>query len=240
MAKKTEQELLKAEAQTALAAPSPELAGGLTIEGDEQQGPRLSELKLYQGTSTEESLYGRFERGAFIDTLAREKVESPVVAVLAARMAWVRFDEGQNFPVYVHYNKADVPPGDLAPGSGKGDQPAARQQVLAVVIVKGKPWPYLFRFKSTGLAVLNKTIQPLEERRRMTGAIMGVYGLSTRDDKGPGGQAYKRLTATPAGDLPDDMRSLAAKVRAELVKWEAKAKEVASAEAEEPSDHIPV
>lgn len=225
-------------AEQALAAPSPELVGGLTVAGDDSP-PKLSELKLYQGSAEEAAQYGEHPRGCFLDTLEKVEIPNPVIAVLSARMMWVKFVEGQKWPVYVHYNKSDVPSEDFQEGSGKnGKGTAAQQQVLSIILVEGKPWPMLYRFKSTAFQALNKTIQPLEERRRMAGSIIGVYRLGSRDDVGQG-KAYKRLTATPAGDLPESMRPLAIKVKAALVEWEAKAREAAEQREGDDGDNLP-
>ena len=167
--------------------------------------------------------------------------------MLGGQKVYAKFIEGQKFPEYVipATEKHRVPPADLVEGSGKGGRgTAAREQVLGIVIVEGREFPYLFRFKSTSLAALTRTILPLEDRRRLSRQIIGLYELTSKDDKGPGGEAFKRLEARPVGDLPDSMRDLARSVKAGLSAYFAKGRERA-AQGEEVShddnaDSIPV
>lgn len=226
----TKKEMTVAEAaDKALAVPA-ELVGGVTIKGD-QGGLRLGELKLFQGTASEAAQYGEHPRGSFIDCLDKKNLGKSVkIALLGGEKVFTKFVEGQKFPVYVvpASERHRVPPADLRDGSGKnGRGTAAREQVLGIVIVEGLDFPYLFRFKSTALAALTRTIQPLEDRRRLGNQIMGVYELTSSDDKGPGGEAYKRLNARPAGDLPTSMHDLARTTKAALDQYFAKGREAA-------------
>lgn len=239
MAKGNGSNLSKSEPAGALAV-ADELVGGVSIKGDEG-GLRLGELKLFQGSATEEAAYGEHKRGTFIDCLAKVGLGATVrVALLGGEKVIVKFIEGQKFPVYVipAGEKHRVPAEDLREGSGKnGRGTAAREQVLGIVIVEGQEFPYLFRFKSTALAALSKTIMPLEDRRRLGKQIMGLYELYSTDDKGPGGEAYKRLGARPAGDLPESMHVLARTTKSALDTYFSKAREAAAkGEGAEPAD----
>lgn len=214
-----------------LAAVPAELVGGIQIEG-ESSGIKLGELKLFQGTGTEAEQYGEHPRGSFIDCLEKKNLGKSVrIAVIGGQKVYTKFIEGQKFPVYVipATEKGRIPAADLADGSGKGGRgTAAREQVLMIVLVEGQEFPYLFRFKSTALSALSKTIMPLEDRRRLSGRFAGLYELGSKDDKGPGGEAYKRLTATDAGDLPESMRDLYVRAKAQLAAYYGKAREAAA------------
>lgn len=222
-------EVQKAAQNTALAVPD-DLVGGVSIRGDDA-GLRLGELKLYQGTGTEAATYGDHPRGSFIDCLDKSNLGKSVrVVLLGGEKVIVKFVEGQKFPVYVipASERGRVPAADLQDGSGKGGRgTAAREQVLAIVLVEGRDFPYLFRFKSTSLAALTKTIQPLEDRRRLAKQITGLYELGAIADKGPGGEAYQRLTARPVGDLPESMYDLARTTKTALDTYFAKGREAA-------------
>lgn len=238
MAKKIQQ----ADNNTALAVPEA-LIGGVSIRGD-SGGLKLGELKLYQGSATEAAQYGDHPRGSFIDCVDKSNLGKTVrIVLLGGEKVIVKFIEGQKFPVYVipASERHRVPPEDLREGSGKnGKGTAAREQVLAIVLAEGKDFPYLFRFKSTALAALSKTIRPLEDRRKFARQPTGLYELGSIDDKGPGGEAYKRLTARPVGDIPESMYGLGVTTKAALETYFAKGREVAASESAEADQHIPV
>lgn len=245
MAKNSEA-LATKEKAGALAVPS-DLIGGVSIQG-ESGGLKLGELKLYQGTASEAATYGEHPRGTFIDCLEKKDLGKTVkIALLGGEKVIVKFVEGQKFPVYVYpaAERHKVPAADLVEGSGKGGRgTAAREQILGIVIAEGLDFPYLFRFKSTALAALSRTIQPLEDRRRMSKQIMGIYELYSTDDKGPGGEAFKRLNARPAGDLPESMYALASRAKSALADYFAKGREAVAAGEEAGTggghDDIPV
>lgn len=192
----------------------PDLVGGLTIVGADDAGPKLSELKLYQGTPSEQKVYGMHPPGVFLDVLERKSMGTEIsIALIGAMQCWVKFIKGQKFPEYTVYSKSEVPPEDLIPDPRDNNRAPCREQIQAVVITRDAPWPFLFRFKSTGLSCLSKTIIPLEKRRQLTGKLIGMYRIGTVDDKGPGGEDFKRLTATPDGDLPTELHELALTVK---------------------------
>lgn len=206
-------ELAVSEKAGALAVPE-QLVGGLDIAGDDGPALRLSELKLFQASAREQKEYGMLPAGTFIDVLEKKALGMEVsIAVLGGIKCWVKFKQGQKFPVYTVYSKDDVPPEDLIPDP-ETNRTAAREQVQATVIMRGCPFPLMFRFKSTGLSCLSRTVQPLEARRKMSGKPIGMYKLGSVDDKGPGGEDFRRLTATADGDLPPDMYELASTVKA--------------------------
>lgn len=240
MAKKNDELANTNSGSTDLAVPT-NLVGGLTIAGSEQQGLKLSELKLYQATPTEQKKYGVHAAGSFIDVLEMSSFGPTVsLCVLGAVMCWTKFIKGQKFPVYTKYSKGEVPAADFIPDPNDNDRPPCREQVQAVVLVRGVPWPFLFRFKSTGLTALGKTIQPLEERRRLTGKPIGMYKIGSIDDKGPGGEDYRRLTATPDGDLPPEMYDLASRIKTEWATVVEQMKRVASANDGGDGSEIPI
>ena len=234
----------QADKNTALAVPEA-LIGGVSIRGD-SGGLKLGELKLYQGSATEAAQYGDHPRGSFIDCVDKSDLGKTVrVVLLGGEKVIVKFIEGQKFPVYVipASERHRVPPEDLRDGSGKnGKGTAAREQVLAIVLAEGKDFPYLFRFKSTALAALSKTIQPLEDRRKFARQPTGLYELGSIDDKGPGGEAYKRLTARPVGDIPESMYGLGVATKAALETYFAKGREAAARgeDAASGDEEIPV
>lgn len=218
MAKKNE--LAKGdEAQsTALAVAQVDTGGGLVIEGDDSSAS-LSRLAMWQGTAEEEAKWPgtTLRRGDYYDTLSGEKIAEPKIIPIHGWMSWARWDKDSSRPAYSTRNKAEVPTEDLEwSGPDKTEPPKATECVNLIVMVEGQRWPYLMVFKRTGLKVFRKVIAPLEQRRGMTGQAHGVYKLGAVDDKNSNGQAFKRMTATPAGEVSPEMAATIRTIKTRL------------------------
>lgn len=219
----------------ALAVPE-NLTTGLDIEGQDSGGAKMGKLHLYQGTPEEEQKYGAdsgFKRGDFIDDLERRKIGDKVdIMVLGGFTTWSKWQKGQRSPVYTHTRKADVPAADLAWSEEGGSRtpPVASECVNAIVVVKGEQYPYLFRFKRTGLGCFKDTIEPNEARRGGAKRGHGLYTVAGKDDKNGAGQAYKRLAVLRMSEPDAEMNALASTVKASLAAYKAKATEAAHEE----------
>ena len=196
-------------------ATASDFGGGFSVHGKDDAGSNLSRLSLYQGTAEEAAMYGDHPRGAFLDALEirelGDKVKIMPVFAFARYSVW---EQGQRIPVQTWDDQKDVPPDLLQWGeeNGKRVPPKAQESVNLICCVEGEQWPYLVVFKRTGLKCFQRTINPLEGRRAAIGKCPGLYELSSIDDKDPNGKPYKRLTARPIGDPPEDMVALALKV----------------------------
>lgn len=213
----------------------------LSVEGDTGDSP-LSYIVLYQGTAEEQQMYGDgFKRGDFIDVLEKRSLgQSIKVVPVAGFMSWARFEKGQRAPVYATRCRDDVPPADLNwSGPDMKTPPAAVECVNLVMAVDGEPWPYLFRFKRTGLGTYNKVLAPLQKRRQLSGKGAGLFELFSIDDKNPEGKPFKRLSCKGAGDPSSDLLALAATFQAEWNKLKVKAEKLDDTHAE-PDDGAPV
>ncbi len=218
MGKKNETALMEAPA-TPLASSADFGGKGLVVKGKNETSMNLARASMYQGTPTEEKLYGQHTRGTFLDTLEiRElgpKIQIMPVIPFATYAVW---EKGNPAPVESWTDEKDVPPEYLEwnEENGKRIPPKAKEaiNVVCCVVANGvlEPFPYLIVFKSTGLKAWSRTIQPLEARRGSIGKCPGLYELSGADDKNADGQDYKRLTARPAGDPPADVIELAKKI----------------------------
>jgi hypothetical protein len=238
-------ELVKATGGGAIVAAAPVAE----IEGDESGGT-MPALVLCQGTAQEVERYGDGKRGKFLDSLDGSVIGDKVkVVICGGFMTWSKWIPGGRAPEYTVHRLEDAPAADRewTGADGARKPPAASECVNAVVCAEGVEWPFLFRFKRTGLAAYNKVIRPLEARRRSMAKGAGVYELSAVSDKNAQGQPYLRLAAKFAGDIP---ASMAAQVNAVMTQWEAfkvKAKATAATDdnaggAVEPDDDggIPV
>ena len=232
-------ELSKAEQNAGLAVVDPALRGGMTIEIDTPGGPKLPLLKLYQGSAEESAKFGEHTRGVFLDTLDMTEHANPRVVLINAINCWVRWEEGQNVPVYTKFSKADVPAGDLEGDiyGPKDTKPRAEYQVVAVLAVEGRPYPMMYRFKTTGIPPLAETITPLENGRGLAGKVKGCYVFGCKDAKGQG-KAYKRLTVRPDGDMPESLIPIVKDVQAHWTEFVDRLKSAASER--DDADHIPV
>lgn len=237
MAKNVQQELVKTEQAGALAVPD-DLIGGsdLAERGSDVKFPML---KLYQGTSEEASLYGEHPRGCWIDTVLMQPVDQPRIAVVGSARVWVKFVEGQKFPVYVKKSIEEVPEADLkgdkyAPD--KADKPAAQEMVVAFVLTDTLS-AYLMRFKSTGLRAWETVIDSHERNRARKKLITGLYELSSEKATGKSGKPYQRAVARAAGDLPESMHAAFRLMKAEWAK--SKDKIIGATASESDDDHGP-
>lgn len=242
-----DKELVEKEQAGALAEIPDALVGGLGIEIESSGGVTLPTLKLFQGSAEEAAQHGEHPRGCFLDTLDKTELTNPRVVILGALNSWVRWDEGSERPAYCHFDKSHVPPDDLKGdvfAADKADKPRAEYQVLTVVGVEGRDYPMIWRFKSTGLACLERTIAPLEEGRRRSKKPKGLYEFGSKDAKGQG-KAYKRLTVRPVGDIPDSLKPLAVDVHAKWTTFVDRLRGAAverddAGEAEAPDSNIPI
>lgn len=208
----------------------------------QDEAAQVFRLCLYQGTAEEEQKYGaHLRRGDFFDQLDCQKVGTSVkIMPITGWTTWERWEQGQRAPVYSTRNRAEVPKSDLEwrTDGTKRTPPVARESVRLLVAVEGKPWPYLFVFKSTGLAAFQKTIGALETRRRAEKkATPGMYELTTTDDKNANNQPFKRLQARPVGEPDAGMIEVGRAVLARMSEFTAKADE---AEGDNPGDEIPI
>jgi hypothetical protein len=225
-------------------------AGGAIVTAAviEGAGDRRSipSLVLCQGTAEEVEMYGDGKRGKFLDSLDGTVIgESVKVVICGGFMTWSKWVKGQKSPAYTYTRREDVPPADLLwrEDGGARVPPAATECVNAVVCVEGVDWPFLFRFKRTGLKCYEKKIEPLETRRRLNGKGAGCYTLAHTPDKNPDGKPYLRLTAAIAGDgsIPESMAPLARKVIEQWEQFRARAQAAAESDADGGGDaeHIP-
>lgn len=234
-----DKELAFREEAGALAVPD-DLIGGTEL-AERGADPSLPILKLFQGTADEAIEHGNHPPGSFIDTLLKEQVTSPRIAIAGSQRVWTKFEKGRRAPVYVRLSLAAVPPGDLEGDKyspDKDKKPAAQEGVVALVVVEGTNAAYLMRFKSTSMRVWDKVIDPHERNRGRKRLICGLYQLGSENAEGSG-KKYKRMTATPAGDLPESMYSA---FRAAKVLWStAKMRLIGAAEGERDAaeDHEP-
>lgn len=195
-----------------LVIPADAFAGGLMVEGQGAE-PKLMQLRLCAGTPEEDAKYGgKFRRGEFLAYPELRKIENPQIMPIAGYTTWSRWERGQRVPVYSYRDRRQVPPADLEwPEGGK---PAAVECVHLIVAVRGEAWPYILRFKSTGLAAYKDIIQVMESARAVAGRYPGVYALSAEPDKNKAGEAYLRLKANPVeGNPTPEMLRLGIAVR---------------------------
>lgn len=204
--------------------------GGLTIEGDDSNGPQLSRIVLYQGTAEEEEMYGEHKRGVFLDALESREIGAEVKFMpIYAWKSWAKFVPGQKAPEYSTRIKAEVPAEDLEWGGDNGNEPpAATESVNVVVVVEGEEWPYLFVFKRTSLKAFNKTVKPIEARRATTGKTPGLYSLTSVDDKSADGKPFKRLACRALGDPTPDVMALGKSVFDAMDSVKVRAEEMAA------------
>jgi len=197
--------------ETALVTAS-DFGGGLVIEGQDDTGPQLSRIVMFQGTAEEEEVYGEHKRGVFLDALESRELGTEIEFMpVYAWASWAKFVPGQKAPEYSTRNKAEVPPADLEFGED-GSPPAATESINVVIVVKGEAWPYLFVFKRTSLRAFSKTVKPVEARRAATGKSPGLYQLASTDDKSADGKPFKRLVCRALGDPDKEVAVLAKKV----------------------------
>lgn len=203
--------------------------------------PQLSRLVMFNGTAQEEEAYGEHKKGMYLDALeSRELGMSVRIAVVMAWRTFVKWPRGQRTPEYIFTNKSDVPPEDLEFGED-GTPPAATECINAVVVVEGEEWPYLFIFKKTGLKAFRKCIAPIEKRRAMTGKSLGLYELSSVDDKNSAGEPYKRITAKAVGDPSPELMALVERIRESAGIVQKQAQKMAEEQAmPEEDDGIPI
>lgn len=209
----------------ALATVQPQVAA---IEGTEDTGSNtIPALVLCQGTAEEVEAYGDGKRGKFLDSLDGSVVGEKVnVVICGGFMSWSKWESGSKAPVYTAYAIGDVPPDDLrwTDNGPVRKPPSAVECVNTVVCVQGVEWPFLFRFKRTGLKAYRKVISPLEKRRGLQGKGAGLYELAHTPDKNPDGKPYLRLTAKFAGEVPASMAAQVNAVMTQLEAFKAKAK----------------
>lgn len=240
MAKATD--LTKAQqAETALALP-PELAGGMTVDGGDS-APTLGRLAMYQGTSTEQQMYGEgvFKRGDFIDVMERRKVASTRIIPVHAEVLYQCWPSGSKMPEYTYRanEKHKIPAGDL---DWNGSEPPRATKVYsAVVLVEGESWPYLFNFKRTAAKAF-ENIAAFNARRSATGQGFGLFELYAEDATNGAGQVYKRLMVKPPVNVPESMVPLLKSVVESMAKVKARAAEMAADEGDysPPDDGIPI
>ena len=192
-----------------------DFGGGMMVEGLDQEGPQLSKVVLYHGTTEEEAEYGEHKRGQFLDALeSRELGDKIKIMPVHAWATWTKWQEGQKQPLYSFRDKSLVPAADLIDRDSNGDwmKPAAQMAINMVVVVEGESWPYLLIFKRTALKAYDKTIRPIEARRSMTNKTPGMYELATIDDKSDEGKPYKRLVARSLGDPTPELATLGKQV----------------------------
>lgn len=234
MAKKNDDGALTAQTQGGELAVPGELSGGLIVDGRDD-AMQLTRMAMCQGSAEEEQKYGTsIRRGDFVDVLEKRKIVDPKIMPIAGFTTWVRWEKGVRKPVYSHRNKAEVPPQDLEWIDGK--PPAASECVNLIVCVEGESWPYLFVFKRTALSAFNGVISPLEGRRAAMKKGPGLYALTSIDDKGGGGDPYKRLVAKPCGDPSAELLALGVRVKGGIDD----VKKRAAAMAEEQESDIPI
>lgn len=200
--------------------------GSYSVEGRDQSSNSLSRCVLYAGTAEEEVKYGKHDRGEFIDALEGREFGSEIyIMPIRAITRYQQWVQGQNRPVATWNNRKEVPPAMLEwKDNGKGVPPTKPQVsesvdvVCVVVSTKGgepklEEFPYIIQFKSTGLATFNKTIDKVEAARSAAGKVPGFYRLFGEDSKSPDGKPYKKLTAQPKGEPPQEVIEFAVKVR---------------------------
>lgn len=190
----------------------------------------VSQVVLYQGTSTEEELYGKHARGLFLDALEKRPLGMTVQIIpVAGWMSWSRFEQGQVAPVYSFTDVSKVPADDLrwTEEGMKRNPPLAVECVNLICVVNDEPWPCLVRFKRTSLKAYQRTIEPLEARHGHC-----LYELGSVPDKNASGQNYRRMTAKLVRRSNDEELALVDKIKSVLSEVRAKA-EAATAEREE-------
>lgn len=204
--------------------------GATGVAGRTEAGSNLSKVVLFQGTAEEEAMYGSFKRGEFLDALETRSLGTAIkIMPVFAFATWSVWEKGSKAPVQTWNNERDVPKHLLEWGDDGGHRtpPQAQMEINLICCVEGEQWPYLFVFKRTGLKAFEKTINPLEGRRAAIGKGPGLYELSSKDDKNPDGQPFKRLVARPVGEPGADILKLGKAVFAARQAFEAKATAVA-------------
>lgn len=220
---------------------------GLAVAGrDEDQSLTLSRVVLYHGTPEEEELYGKHDRGTFVDALERRAVGKSIKIVpVFAFATYAVWREGEKLPVQSWKDRSQVPADLLEwtdkPGGGR-QPPEAQESINVVCAVEGEPWPYLIVFKRTGLKAFDKIIKPLEARRAMTGAGHGFYELSSIGDKNPAGKPYQRLTARyvteTGGKPPEELTAIVNKVTSAQDHAQRQAEKLAADDVAAGSDEV--
>lgn len=206
-------------------------AGGLVVAGKDEAGLNLSRVVLYQGTPKEEEVYGKHDRGTFLDSLDYRALGKEVkIMPVFAFATWAVWEQGASAPAQTWTDQRSVPK-DLLEWSEEGGKripPQAVESINVVCLVEGQQWPYVIVFKRTGLKAFNRTIAPLEARNASINKPPGLYALSSITDKNGQGQPFQRLTARPAGDPPAAMVALGLKILEARGTVRAKAEQVAA------------
>lgn len=230
--------------------------GAMVIAGVEQtstgsSGSLLGRLAMYNGTTSEEATYEGcdFKRGNWIDVMEKRKIADSQVNIVpvCGFISWERFDQ-QGKLVYATHERSTVPAEDLEwPEQGQKNSdgkfgPLASEVWNFVVLVQGEPWPYLLRFKRTGVKA-GQDIAQLEARYATNGTGHRLYQLSSKQDKNAANQAFLRIGAKPVGQCPADMLPTLAKAKAAAAAMLSKAKTMADEDAagsESENDGIPI